>query len=101
MPVRNPGVSQHARRVVFEDLAVGLEVRDTVDDNLPGRVSSLEAPAAADPRGHFPELCLAGVLSSPPEHELLWVGQSREDSLRRRSNLDFSNNRILTGRDLS
>ena len=94
MPVRNPGVGQHPRRIEFQYFALAKELVYTIDVQIgfPGS----ESPFASGARIHFKELGLAFV-AIPPELELPGIGESLKYPLCRRVDIYFADDRILIG----
>src|SRR5438105_9937275 len=93
VPVGDPGIRQNARRIEFNNLSMSFEFAHDVDLELAGGIGGLEAPLAADARVHFKNGNLADVVV-PPLHLLDGVGQGAKHALRRRGDMNFTNNGV-------
>src|SRR5262249_22775147 len=96
MPIRNPGVGQHTRRVVFEHLAIAVKLADSVDIHF--AFLGVVAPAAAAARLNGEALDRA-FLAGPPLHDLLRVDERLKNALRRSRNVNFTDYGIQVGGD--
>src|SRR5437667_7507586 len=93
VPVGDPGIRQNARRIEFNNLSMSFELAHAIDFELAGGIGGLEAPLAADARVHFKNGNLADVVV-PPLHLLDGVGQGAKHALRRRGDMNFTNNGV-------
>src|SRR5436309_1555014 len=93
VPVSDPGISQHPRRIELNNLSMSFEFAHAIDFELAGGIGRYEAPLAADAGVHFTHGDLADVVV-PPLHLLGGVGQGAKNALRRCGDIDFTNNGV-------
>src|SRR5438477_9610584 len=77
---------------------MSFEFAHAIDFELAGGIGGLEAPLAADARVHFKNGNLADVVV-PPLHLLDGVGQGAKHALRRRGDMNFTDDGVETRSD--
>ena len=96
VPVGDPGVGEHTRRVEFQDLSLAMEFSNAI--HVQRALLGVVPPATTTAGLEIERLDLT-LFRGPPLHDLLGIDEGLKDTLWCRGDVNFADDSVLIGSD--